>query len=122
MAAGLDVKGKILGHLRTVVVIVPGQLGESGQHVQTCDDPAVGLDRRDVPLDLGDQFTVNPCLKGVYTVFRTQDLFFIFLELLGDVTLGVYKGLLADPLRRNQVLEGVADLDVVPENVVVTYF
>ncbi len=122
MAAGLDVKGQILGHLWPVVVVVLGKLGESCQNVQAGDDPAVGLDGGDVSLDLCHQIPVNLCLKGVDAVFRAQNLLFIFLELLGDVAFGVDKRLLADPLRRNEILESVTDLDVVPENVVVTDF
>ena len=43
------------------------------------------------------------------------------LELLGDVPLAVGQGLLADVVRGHLVVEGVADLDVVAEDLVVAH-
>ena len=122
MAARLDVQFQRVRHLRPAVAVPGRQRGEAGQHVQPRDDPAVGLDRPDVPLDLGDQVGEHLRLQRIDPLFRPENLLFIFLQLLGDVPLRIDQRLLSDPLRRHQVPEGVADLDIVPEDVVVTDF
>ena len=43
---------------------------------------------------------------------------FIFLQLLGDVTLGIYEGLLSYPLRGHYILVCVAHLEIISEDIV----
>ena len=71
---------------------------------------------------MGDEGGVEPGLDLVDAAFGRDDLLLVFLEFLGDVAFGAHEGLFADPLRRDFVPEGVADLDIVAENVVVSDF
>ena len=119
MASGLDVEGFLLSDHRPAVLVRDCQGGESGQDVEPGNDPAVRLDCGDVLLDCGHKVGIDPGLNGVDAVLGTQDLLFVFLEFFGNVAFSVDQRLLADPFWRNEVLEGVADFDVVAEHVVV---
>ena len=120
MAARFDVQRQGVVHDGAAVVPVHGLLGEAGEHVQFREDAAVLLDGGDAFLDMGDEVRVQARLNLVDTAFRRDDFLFVLLQLLGDVALRVDQRLFADPLRRNLVLEGVANLDIVTENVVVS--
>ena len=91
---------------------------EARQHIQPGDDPAIGLDGLDISLDFGDQIGEQLRFKRVDSLFGSEDLFLIDLQFFGDVPFGADQRLLADPLRRDLIFEGIADFDVVAENVV----
>ena len=93
-------------------------LREAREHVQFRQDTAVLLDGDDAVLDVGDQVGVQAGFNLVDAAFRRDDLLLVFLQFLGDIALRIDQGLLADPFRGNLVLEGVADFDIVAENVV----
>ena len=122
MAAGADVEGEAVRHDRTAVTAVGRQVGEAGQDVQPRQYLAIGLDVADKTLDLSHEIGIYPALKLVDASFGREDLLLIDFQFLGDVAFGIDKCLLAYPLLRDLVLEGVADLDVVAEYVVVSDF
>ena len=122
MAALLYVEYLGIIYFRAAVMHLDSLFGESGQHIQLGKDAAVCLDIRNVFLDLADKLRENPLLYCKDLVFGGKDFFLVFLELFRDITLCVYKGLLADPLRRHLVLVGVTHLYIIAENIVVGYF
>ena len=63
----------------------------------------------------------NGAGKSTLHVLRAENLLLVFLQFLGNIALGIGKGLLAYPLCRHLVLMRVAHLDVVAENIVVAY-
>ena len=108
-------------HLRTAVIVGQRQVCKSAEHVQSCKDAAVLLDQGNVCLDPGYKLCIYLNLKGIDTFLGPKDLLLIFLQFLGYITLGIDKGLLSDPLFRNTVLVGVADLEIISEYVVESY-
>ena len=119
MSSLLYVKDKALVHHRTAVTLLRGQFRKSGQNVQFGKYAAVGLYLGDVLLDEGDQVRIDAGLQGVDFLLGAEYLGLVLLEFLRDVSFRAYEGLLAHPFRRDLVPEGVADLQVVAEHVVV---
>ena len=124
MAAGLDLEDRLGGDLGATVAVPGGQLGQSGQHVELGQDSA--------RLDQARGFGRDPVAQGrEQLVFELEgallgpgDLVLVFLELGGDVALGVLDGLLADVVAGDAPALGlglgVRDLDVVAEDLVVS--
>ena len=103
---GTDVM-TLFGHPGQIQVAVEGgQLG------------GVVLQRADVGQGSGEQFLVDACFEDEDALVGAHNLLFIFLQLLGDVTLGADQGLLAHPFGRHFVLERIPHLQVVAEDVV----
>ena len=89
MPASLDVEDFFLCDHRPAVFVGNGQRCKTGENIETCHNPAVGLDGRDVFLDLRHKLGINPGLDGVDPVFGTQDLLFIFLEFFRNIPLSI---------------------------------
>ena len=68
-----------------------------------------------------EKFLPNTQLDGQNALLGTENFLLVNFEFLGDVTLGIGTGLLANPLGRYFVFVGVTHLDVVAKDVVVTH-
>ena len=122
MPAFPDVQGLAVVHLGAAIVALYGLLGKACKHIHLGEDAAVHLDGGNLLLDAADELPVQAGLDGVDAVFGREDFLLVLFQLFGDIALRVHQGLLADPLRRNLVPIGVADFDIVTENIVVGYF
>ena len=122
MAALLDVYGLPLFHHRPAVAALGSLGGKGAQHIQLGKYAAVGLDNRNLLLNLGNQFPINTRFNSVDAVLGRENLLLIFLEFLGYISFRVNQRLLADPLRRHLVFIGIADLDIVSKYVIVCNF
>ncbi len=103
-------------------MVLAGHAGECQQAVEPGDDLRVGENHRHILGQTGHQPVVEPCLDGLDALLGGEYLLLVFLELGGDVALGVDQGLLAYPLRRHLALVGVGHLDIVAEDIVVADF
>ena len=122
MTALTDVQNLTVIHFRAAVMHLDCLLGKTCQYIQFCKDTAVGLDVRDEGLNLEYEFCEESLLYCQDLVLRSEDFFLVFLKFLRYIALRVYQSLLTDPLRRNLVLVGVTDLNVIAKNIVVGYF
>ena len=108
-------------HLRTAVAVRHRQICKSAQDIQTRDDAAVLLDHGDIGLYLRNKFCIYLSLKCIYTFLCPQDLLLVFLKFLCNITFGIDQSLLSDPFFRHTVLVGIADFEVVAEDIIETY-
>ena len=86
MASLADVDDLAVVHLRTAVPVCHCQVRETAEDIKPCDQAAVFLDYRYIRLNLCHQFVIYLDLKGIYTLFGTEDLLFVFLELFGYIS------------------------------------
>ena len=116
--AGLDVDDVAVVDFRADVGFVLGHFGQAGQHVeagQTAGDllhlggPAGGP---------GAQLQKELVLQLLEAFFGAQYLGLVLLQVRGDVALAIGQGLLADVVRGHPAQIGLADLDIVPEDLV----
>ena len=121
MAACLDVEHAAGIYHGTAVSALYGLYGETGEDVELRDDVAVGLDVTDALLHLGHQRGVDAALELVYVALSVQYFLLVLLKFLCDIAFRAHQGLLAHPFWRHLVLECIANLQVVAENVVVPY-
>ena len=121
MAAGFYIQRIAVVNLRAAVFILCCQVSKPCQYVNFCNYAGVGLDGLHPLLDIGHQGGVNTALDGINSLFCPKDGLFVLLQFRGNVTLGRHQRLLADPLRRNLVLIGVSNLEVIAEYVVEAY-
>ena len=119
VAAGSDIDVETVVDHGAVVLVVDGHAREGTQAVELGDEGRVGLNGGDVVGHGGHELAEEAGLDQGYFLLGAQYFFFIFLELLGDVALGVDQRLLAHPLGGHLVAVGVAHLDVVAKDVVV---
>ena len=105
-----------------VVVILGSHPGERRQAVELRNEIAVVLDSRYVLGDRGHQLGKEAPLDDEDFLLGPEDFLLIFLEFLRDITLGIDQRLLAYPLGRHLVAMGVAHLDIVAEDVVISDF
>ena len=118
MTALLDVDHLAVVHLRTAVTVADCQVCEAAENVNARKYAAVLLDHGHIRLDLGYEGRIYLNLKGIDTLFGAEDLLFVFLQLLCDVSFRIDKGLLSDPLLRYAFLVGVAHLEIISEDIV----
>ena len=97
------------------------RLGSTEQTVQMGNDIGILLHLGNELLGSNHQVHEKLLFQREYFVLCTQYLFFVFLQLLGDVALSLCQRLLAHPLLRHLVLIGVAHLQVVAEDIVIAY-
>ena len=121
MAALPDVDDLAVVHLRTAVVVRHGQVCESAEHIEPCEDAAVLLDHGYARLDPRHEFRIYLHLKGIDALLRSEDLLLILLKLLSDISFRIDQGLLSDPFRRYAFLVCVAYFEIVSEDVVEAY-
>ena len=106
---------------RAHVVVVFGHLGKAHKAVELGDEVGVDLYLGDELLHGRDELGEELLLEGENLLVGTQNLLLVLLELLGNVALCLCQRLLAHPLGRHAVLEGVAHLEVVAEHIVVAH-
>ena len=122
MPAGLDIQGKPVTDFRTAISVFRGQFCKPGQNIQLGNHHRVLLNGPYSGLYLGNQRVIDSRLECVDFVLGGKNLLFIFLKFLSNIPFCIDKSLFADPFLRDFVLVGVADLDVITEDIVVTYF
>ena len=95
---------------------------QPGEHVQLCDgrgDLANGARRF-------GQLGADPMVNGPFSFFQTisgvQHQRFVFLQFWNDIAFGVGQRLTPDVVLGHLIDVGLADLDVVAEDLVVTHF
>ena len=121
MAALTDVEDEAVVDDGSDVAVLLGHGGEGEEAVEAGYLAGVDLYGGDVAHEVGDEVAEETGFEGEDLVLGTEDALLVLLQLLGDVPLGVDECLLAYPLGGHLVLVGVADLDVVAEDVVVGY-
>ena len=104
------------------VAVVFRYLGKGQQAVDMGQDVGIDLYLRDELLHGDDEFGEETRLEVEYLLVGSQYLFLVFLQFGRDVALGLSQGLLTYPSFRHLVLERVAHLEVIAEDVVVAYF
>ena len=119
MAPLTDVYHIALVHNGTDVAVLGGTDGKGEQAVELCHQCGVGLDGGGVAGKRLDQGGIEPRFQCKDFFLGSHYLFFIVLEFLGDVALGVDQRLLAYPLGRHLVLVGVAHFQIVAKDIVV---
>ena len=67
------------------------------------------------------EFGVEARFDKAYFLLGCEDFLLIFLQFLGDIALGIDECLFADPLCRHLVLIGIADFEVVTEDIIEAY-
>ena len=122
VAALPDVDALAVVEHRTHVAPLAGQPSEGLQAVDARHHGRVAQHRRQRTADKCHDLGIDALLQHEHLLFGAEDLLLVLLELLGDVTFGIGEGLLANPRRRDFLLVGVADLDIVAEDVVVADF
>ena len=121
MAALTDVEHVVVRKDGTDVVVLARGRGKRQEAVEAGHLIGIDLDGGDKLAQSLHQLVVELCLEHQYLVFRAEYLLFVFLQFLRDVAFGVDQRLLAYPLLGYFLLVDVAHLDVVAEDVVVTY-
>ena len=119
MASLMDIEHIVVSYHRTYVVVLTRHVGKGQEAVQPGNLVGIGLYGRNELTDALHQLGIELCLQHQYLVLGSQYFFFVFLQFLRDVTLGVSQRLLAYPLLGHLVLVGIAHLDVIAEDVVV---
>ena len=121
MAAGLYFDVERVVDSGAAVVVLGGKECEAGKAVYLGHELRVALYCGHILLDLRHKLAVDAGLDGQDAFLCTHYGLLVFLQLRGDVALGIDEGLLADPVLRHLVGVGVAHFEVIAEDVVVTY-
>ena len=91
---------------------------ERQQAIESCHQLRIDLDDRNIFFERLEQVEIEFLLEASDAFLGIQNLLFVFLQLLRDVTLGSYQGLLAYPSFGHLVAMRIAHFDVVAENAV----
>ena len=118
----LDVDGERVVYVGAYIVVFLCRFCKGQQAVDTGDEVGVELYGRYVVGDRLYQIIEKLRFEGEDFFFCSENFFFVFFQLLCDVTFGTDERLFANPLFRNFVFVCVAYLDVVAEDVVISYF
>ena len=119
MAAVVDLDHAGIVHHRAAVAVFDRDDGKRRERVKLRDRGGGLLDALGARADLVAQGGEDLVFERVVTLPRGQDLLLQVLELLRDVALAVDERLLADVGVGHLILEGIGDLDVVAEDLVV---
>ena len=95
-------------------------MGKGVEAVEHRERSGVALEEGNEAKGVLCEFVVKAGLKRQDSVLRTEDFLLIFLQLLGNVALGLGKRLLANPFGRHVVLIRVAHLNIITEDIVET--
>ena len=117
-----DIQYIIVGHYRTDIPVGFGYTGKRQKAVQPGNLGSIDLDRRNKFGQCHDQFIIKPCFQNQNFVFCSEDLFFIFFQLLSDIAFCIYQSLLAYPFSRNLVFMRIADFNVIAEYIIICNF
>ena len=101
------------------IAVVDRHLGPGGEHIQPGDGGGQLSEDRGVLGDLGAQPAIEVPLQLVNPLPGVEHQGFILLEFGHHVALGVGQGLPPHVVRGHLFLIGLADLDVIAENLVV---
>ena len=104
------------------VVIIQCDEAEIDEAVYLSDQCSIKLYRCDELRCSCHEFCVYSLFNDLYLLFRAKDFLFVFLQFLRDVTFRVCQSLFADPFGRHLVFVCVRDLEIIPENIVESYF
>ena len=121
MAASVNVEHHRVVDNRTDIAVLGGNEGERKEAVERGHRSGIALQGGDVLQGVVEQLRIDLRLKNQDAAFSAQNLFFIFLEFLRDIALGLREGLLANPFVWHLAFIGVAHFDVVTEDVVIAY-
>ena len=121
MTPSVDVYHVALIDDGTDVAILLRALGEGQQTVELSKERRILLYGSDVGRKGDDELVEELCLEAEDAFLCAHYLVLVLLEFLSDVTLGLRQRLLANPVLRHLVLVCIAHLEVVAEDVVVTY-
>ena len=112
---------RVVDH-RAVVAVLKRHTRQALQAVEGGNQVGIGLDGRHVVRERSHKRVVDGRLEYFDAFLCVEYLFLVFLELLGDVALGVYERLLAYPVGWHLVAVRVGHLYVVAVHVVVADF
>ena len=119
VASGCDPDGPALVEDRPDVTIAFGDKGQGGVDVQMGQGGCSPLKIAD-PGGAGFADAAEGVVfQCVELVLRIEDAVLQLLEALGGIALGSDQGLFADVVVRDQVLEGIGDLEIIAENLIV---
>ena len=121
VSALLNIQFVTVVHLRTAVFSLASQHCESHKTVYLRQCVAAALYSGNLFLDSHHHLMVDLLLQRTYLLLRAKNLLLILLQLLGNVSLRIHKGLLADPIVGNLILMGVPYLQIISEYVVIAY-
>ena len=119
MASLLNIQHITVLYYRTDVLIRSGNIGKSKQTVQTGYLIGIYLNGRDIFGKGKNQIIIKLGFECHNLIFRTQNLFFVFLQLLCDITLCIHQRLFANPLGRHFVLMCITHLYIITEYIVI---
>ena len=119
MAALTDVDALAVVQHGTHVAAFAGDACEGLEAVDARHRGGVAQHRRQRTADIGHDPGVDALLQDEHLLLGAENLLLVLFQFARNVTLGVGEGLLAYPRLGDLVLVGVADLDIVAENVVV---
>ena len=108
-------------HLRAAVVVGKSQIGKAGKHIQARQDAAVLLNHGYIRLNFTNKLRIYLSLKGIYPFLRSKDLLLVFLQLFGDIALGIDQSLLPYPFLRHSVLICITHFKIIAEDIVEAY-
>ena len=122
MTTTLDDEFLALLNNRTNIMVLHSHLRERKHTVEVSYYLGINLHRLYVYLHRLYKLIVKSCFKSQNPILCTKNLFLVFLEFLSDITLCLSKSLLANPLRRYAILEGVSHFKIIAKYVVISYF
>ena len=110
MAPLLDVEHLGIIDDRTHIVVFFRCLREGKKTVHTGNEVGIDLYLRNILLHRSYQFIEELGFENQNFLIGTENLLFIFLQFLSNISLCLSKRLLANPVFRHLVLEGIAHL------------
>ena len=119
MAAVVNFDDAAVVHARTAIVVVHRDGRERAERVELGDEPRRALDAHALGSHSVAQGGEEFKFERLVAVARGQNLLLKVFEFFGDVALAVHERLLADVRFGHKLLEGVRDLDIVAEDLVV---
>ena len=121
MASLLDIQYLRIINNRAHIAVLIRSLGKRQETVHTGDEIGIDLNLRDILLHGSNQLIEKSCLQNQDLLIGTENLLLVFLEFLGNISLGLRQRLLADPLLRHLVLEGISHLQIISEYIIISY-
>ena len=122
VSAVLDVDRVARIHLGTHVLIACGNRGKRKIRVYLGKQRCCALHARAVLCHVRTDLLEQLVFQSAHAITRAQNFGFHCFELLGNITLTVYQGLLTDKVIGHLIGKGTADLNIVAEHLVVSHF
>ena len=121
MASLLDIQYLRIINNRAHIAVLIRSLGKRQETIHAGDEVGIDLNLRDILLHGSNQLIEESCLQNQDLLIGTENLLLVFLEFLGNISLGLRQRLLADPLLRHLVLEGVAHFQIITEYIIISH-